>query len=91
MTQFPTSLDPDETLEMFIGELKLPVQAIAGWAQVVAADDNLEAGSLEAAEAIPFVLAQIAGLLTEAEAYLVAWRAAQNQPPLSPGYRRPRR
>lgn len=70
--QFPLSLEPHELLEILIGELRNPLSAVEGWAQIVADDPSLEGITLEAAEAIPALTAYMRALLDEAARYLTA-------------------
>jgi nitrogen-specific signal transduction histidine kinase len=70
--EFPLSLEPHELLEILIGELRNPLSAVEGWAQIIAHDPSLEGITLEAAEAIPALTAYMRALLDEAARYLTA-------------------
>ncbi len=70
--EFPLSQEPHELLETLIGELRNPLGAVEGWAQIVAADPSLEGITLEAAEAIPALTAYMRALLDQAARYLSA-------------------
>ncbi len=70
LPEFPSSLEPHELLEILVGELRTPLNSIAGWARVLSQDSNLEAISLDAADAIEQIAAYAAALLANASDYL---------------------
>jgi len=70
LPDFPSSLEPHELLEILVGELRTPLNSIAGWSRVLSQDSNLEAISLDAAEAIEEIASYAAALLANASDYL---------------------
>lgn len=77
LPEFPASLEPHELLEIVAGELRGPLGAVEGWARVIAGDPRLEAISLEAAESIPALTADMRALLARVEQYLAARGSGQ--------------
>lgn len=78
---FPLSLDPHELLEILIGEFATPLASIDGWAHLLSQDARLGDLSQEASEAILAITAYLRAYLGRAEAYLLAWRAAEEERP----------
>ncbi len=75
LPHFPLSLEPHELLEILLGELRTPLDALEGWAGVLGHDPALEGLSLEAVDALTRIVAYLRAFLGRAEAYLDRWQA----------------
>ena len=79
LPDFPLSLEPHELLEILLGELRTPLDALDGWAGVLNRDPALEGLSLEAAESVARITAYLKAFLARAETYLDGWQAANDK------------
>ncbi len=79
LPDFPLSLEPHELLEILLGELRTPLDALDGWTSVLSRDPALEGLSLEAVEALARITAYIRAFLGRAETYLDGWQAANDK------------
>ena len=78
LPDFPLSLEPHELLEILLGELRTPLDALDGWASVLGHDPALDGLSLDAAEAVARITAYLKAFLARAESYLDGWQAAND-------------
>ncbi len=79
LPDFPLSLEPHELLEILLGELRTPLDALDGWAGVLSDDPALEGLSVEAAEAVARITAYLKAFLARTETYLDGWQSANGK------------